>query len=76
MTEKLNGSKKGKITRLLRHRGSQQYFKGDGWTANPEAAKHFSDIIEVAETCARNGLTDVEVALRVELCEVFCTSVR
>ncbi len=64
------------VKRLLRCRSSQEYFNGEGWTANADEAKTFADVIEVAEACARHGLSDVEVALHVERCEVFCTPLR
>jgi hypothetical protein len=52
------------IKRLLRHRGSKEYFKDGGWTQDPEEADCFSDIVEVAQACTRHGLNNVEVALR------------
>ena len=66
------------IKRLLRHRGTREYFKDDGWTENPDEARSFSDVVEVAEVCVRHVLSDVEIALRVETraCDVFCTPVR
>jgi len=66
------------VKRLLRHRDSQQYFKDGGWTYNPEEADSFDDIVHAAETCARHGLTDVELALRLDAqaSDVFCTSLR
>lgn len=66
------------IKRLLRHRESMAYFKNGGWTTNPKEARSFSDVVEAAETCARYGLKDVELALRYEAgdADVFCTSIR
>ena len=66
------------VKRLLRRQSTQQYFKGDGWTENPLEAKCFLDVIEVAETCARCGLDDVELALRMDVhaSDLFCTSLR
>ncbi len=66
------------VVRLVRHQVSKQYFKGDGWTHKPEEAKRFSDIVEAAETCARHGLTNVELALRChsEKADLFCTAIR
>jgi hypothetical protein len=66
------------IKRVLRHRGSAAYFKDGGWTPDPEEAHSFSDIVEAAETCARYGLSDVELALRYEAAAVdlFCVSLR
>jgi hypothetical protein len=76
MEKALNGNAHGRMKRLLRRRISQQYFNGCGWTTNPDEAKSFSDIIEVAEACTQHGLTGVEVVLRVEKCELFCTALR
>jgi hypothetical protein len=66
------------IKRLLRRQSTQKFFKDDGWTDNPAEARCFLDMIEVAETCARCGLDDVEVILRVEsrASDFFCTTVR
>ncbi len=65
------------INRLLRHRGSREYFKCGGWTNNPVEADNFSDVVEVAQTCARYRLSDVELALRFgpEASDVFCTPI-
>jgi hypothetical protein len=76
MESRLNRGKHTPVKRLLRRRGSKHYFNGDGWTANVDEAKNFSDVIEAAETCARHGLIDVEVTLHLERCEVFCTPLR
>jgi hypothetical protein len=66
------------VKRFLRHRASREYFRDGGWTANPEEANIFSDVVEVAETCARYGLIDVEVALRLQpqAGDVFCVQIR
>ncbi len=66
------------IRRLLRHKASREYFKQGGWTSDPADADSFSDVVEVAQTCARYGLNDVELALRYEPrgCDVFCTTIR
>lgn len=66
------------IKRLLRHQTSREYFKNGTWTNNPAEADSFSDVVEAAETCARYGLSDVEVALRYEMAshDVFCTKIR
>ena len=66
------------VKRVLRHRASHEYFKDGGWTTNPEDANSFSDIVEIAETCSRYGLKDVELAVRFEAaeCDVFCTTIR
>lgn len=67
-----------KIKRLLRRQNTHEYFKEDGWTNDPAEAKCFLDVIEVAETCARCGLDDVELTLRMDAraCDFFCTRVR
>ena len=66
------------IKRVLRHRSSREYFKNGGWTSDPGEADSFADVVEVAQTCARYGLSDVELALRygsaVE--DLFCTPIR
>jgi hypothetical protein len=66
------------IKRVLRHRESKAYFKDGGWTRNAKDADSFEDVVQVAETCVRYGLSDVEVALRYETgnCDVFCTAIR
>ncbi len=64
------------VRRVLRRRGTQDYYKDDGWTNNPEDARNFSDVLEAAQTCVQFGLNDVELALRVESEEVFCTAIR
>ena len=66
------------IKRLLRHRGSREYFKEGGWTSDPGEADSFADVVEVAETCARYGLNDVELAVRYQAaaCDLFCTPIR
>ncbi len=66
------------IKRILRHRGSREYFKDGAWTNNPDEASSFTDVVEVAETCAKYGLKDVELALRYDqgACDVFCTVIR
>jgi hypothetical protein len=76
--KRFNGNGNGPaIKRVLRHKDSQEYFKDGDWTSNPNEAKCFTDVVEVAETCARYRLTDVELALRFEAgCEVFCTPIR
>jgi len=66
------------IKRVLRHRTSAAYFKNGGWTPNPEEAYSFSDVVEAAETCARYGLSDVELALRYDAAaaDLFCVTLR
>ena len=75
----LNGfTREQTVKRFLRHRDSQQYFKDGGWTQDPEEADTFEDVVEAAEACARYGLTEVELAVRLEAqaCDVFCTPIR
>jgi hypothetical protein len=66
------------IKRFLRHRGSREYFKHGGWTSDPQDADSFSDVVEVAQACARYGLNDVELALRYTSGghDLFCTDIR
>ena len=66
------------VKRLLRQQGSEEYFKDGGWTNNPDEADSFCDVVEAAETCARFGLTGVELAVRLEshASDVFCTPIR
>ncbi|HYG34010.1 MAG TPA: hypothetical protein VEC99_04455 [Clostridia bacterium] len=71
-------NEKQDIKRLLRRRGSREFFKGDGWTENPDEARDYSDVLEAAETCVRYGLNDVELALRMgtQASDFFCTRIR
>ncbi len=66
------------VKRFLRHRSSREYFKKGGWTSDPAEADNFVDVVEVAETCARYGLSDVELALRYASAghDLFCTPIR
>lgn len=66
------------IRRLIRRKDTLEYFKGDGWTNNPQEASTFSDVVEAAQTCAQHGLVNIELALQVEngVTEVFCTPIR
>ncbi len=66
------------IRRLVRSQNTQKYFQDNGWTDNPEEAKNFADVVEVAEVCARQGLSEVELALRMRAgaFDVFCTPLR
>ncbi len=66
------------VKRVLRHRSSREYFKNGGWTSNPEEADSFDDVVQVAQTCARYGLSDVELALRYAAAghDLFCTPIR
>ncbi len=74
----LQSTQERTIKRVLRHRSSREYFKNGGWTSDPEEADSFSDVVEVAQTCARYGLNDVELALRYTSGghDVFCTPIR
>jgi len=66
------------VKRVLRHRSSAAYFKDGGWTHKLEEAHSFSDVVEAAETCARYGLSDVELALRYDAAatDLFCVPLR
>ena len=65
------------IRRVLRRSDSPEYFREDGWTRNPDEAKSLSDAVEVAEICARYGLNNVELALRLGAGggDMFCTTI-
>jgi hypothetical protein len=66
------------IKRVLRRAGSREYFRQGAWTPDPDEADNFSDAVEVAETCAEYGLTNVELALRfgTGAGDFFCTTIR
>ena len=66
------------VKRVLRHRISSAYFKDGGWTQDVQEAHSFSDVVEAAETCARYGLSDVELALRYDAAatDLFCVPLR
>jgi hypothetical protein len=66
------------VRRLLRHKGSEEFFKDGGWTTDPEEARNFSNALEVAETCARFDLREVELTLRFDsrASDVFWTTIR
>ena len=66
------------LRRLLRHRPTHTYFKDGGWTANAEEAHNCSDILEAAQICARHGLSEVDLILRIEgaTSDVFSTPLR
>ena len=72
------GDKVKPVKRLLRSCATQEYFKDDGWTRNPDEAREFCDSVEAAETCARHGLNGVELILSYNggATEVFCTPMR
>jgi hypothetical protein len=65
-----------RVKRLLRRQNTSEYYAEGGWTDNPEQARTFSDVVEAAETCARLGLNDVELTLRVKSSDLFCTPLR
>ena len=60
----IKGNEIDAIKRVLRRRGSQEYFNGGGWTADPHEASSFADMAEAAEVCARYGLDHVALVLR------------
>ena len=77
--KKLNNFEKvTSVKRLLRHRESRAYFCAGQWTRDPAEAESFSDAVEVAEACVQYGLSDVEMALRLQTanCDLFCTPIR
>ena len=76
--ERRTGRQARPVKRLLRRCDTREYFKEDGWTDNPEEAKSFSDVVEVAEVCAQRGLSGVEMILRIDggATEVFSTPIR
>ena len=76
--ERRIGTEARPVRRLLRRCDTREYYKEDGWTANPDEAKWFSDVVEVAEVCAQHGLSGVEMILRLEggATEVFSTPMR
>ena len=51
------------ITRVLRHRATGLYFCNGHWTKNPFQATEFIDSVEAAQTCARHGLTQVDLSM-------------
>ena len=67
-----------RVKRLLRHRESRAYFCNGQWTGNPEEADNFCDVVQMAEACVQYGLSDVEMALRLQTanCDLFCTPIR
>jgi hypothetical protein len=73
-----NNPKHRPIQRLLRRKGSQDYFTGIGWTKQIEQARAFQDSLEAAQTCAHCGLSEVEMVLRIEggTGDLYCTSFR
>jgi hypothetical protein len=62
------------LRRLLRSRSTQAYFSHGGWTSSPEEAEGFPGAMEAAQSCARYGLNDMELVLRVEdsQLDAFC----
>jgi len=70
-----NTNQSNGVSRLLRKNNTEQYATDNDWTNNPDEAKLFSDVLEAAAECARRGLHDVELTLRVEThaCDFFCT---
>jgi hypothetical protein len=66
------------IQRVLRRKDSQDYFTGSGWTQDIKAARTYHDSMEAAVTCARFGLFDVEMVLRITggTADLFCTELR
>ena len=76
--KRFTGIQQSPVKRLLRRKHSLEYFQEGGWTTNPSLATTFDDVVEVAEVCARYGLTDVEMALRFDKAsdDLFSTTIR
>ena len=51
-------------TRVLRHRRSRSYFKDGAWTSNLDEANNFPTVRQIAETCVRHHLREVDLVLR------------
>ena len=49
--------------RVLRHRRSRVYFKAGAWTRNIEEATEFPNARQVAETCVRYQLQEVDLVV-------------
>jgi hypothetical protein len=66
------------VTRLLRRRGSPDYYNGNGWTKNANEAETFPDVLEATKTCIQQDLQDVELVLRMStgVCDIFSTGIR
>jgi len=52
--------------RVLRHRRSRAYFKEGTWTRDINQATEFPSAREVAETCLRHHLSNVDLILSSE----------
>ena len=52
--------------RVLRHRRSRAYFKEGAWTADIDEATEFPNVRQVAETCVRHQLREVDLVLSSE----------
>ncbi len=63
------------IRRVLRHKHTEEYFTGYGWSKNPEEARTFADSVEAAQACAHCALSEMEIVLRVRggTSDLFCT---
>lgn len=66
------------VKRLVRHRVTRQYLKDGGWTTEPLEGTVFTDSLDAIQACLRHGLTDVELALRIDTgtCDFFSTPLR
>jgi hypothetical protein len=66
------------IRRLIRHRVTRQYFQNGAWTDSAAEATVFRDSLDAMAVCARYGLKDVELDLRVGTgtCDLFSTPIR
>ena len=52
--------------RVLRHRRSRAYFKEGAWTEHIDEATEFPNVRQIAETCVRHHLRDVDLILSSE----------
>ena len=52
------------LQRVLRNRRSRTYFKDGGWTDNLDEASDFPNMRQVAETCLRHQLQEVDLVVR------------
>ena len=52
--------------RVLRHRRSRAYFKEGAWTANIDEATEFPSVRQIAETCVRYRLREVDLIMSSE----------
>ena len=51
------------LKRVLRHRCSHAYFKEGAWTKDRDEATEFPNVRQVAETCVRHQLREVDLVV-------------